>query len=444
MTGGDSRTLHATPVVVRSVVRHFLVLSAFVASSCARAVGGPAIDFWALGSEGESVEPLVREFEHAHPGAHVRLQQLPFSAAHEKLVTAVVGDATPDVAQLGNTWVPEFVALRALAPLDAPLGRSAVVDRADYFAGAWPPNVVDGRTYGVPWYVDTRVLFYRTDLLARAGVAHAPESWAEWTNAMRRVRRVQPPGGAPALLPTNEIETPVIVLQQSGAPLLRDGDTRGNFRDPRVRAAFAWYVGLFREGLAPPIATTQISNVTQEIATGRYAMYVTGPWNVADFRHWMPDSVPGAGAQWATAAMPGPTGAASGTSLPGGSSLVLFRGRGHEDPVRQALAWQFVEFLSTRAAQARFARLSGDLPARASAWADAGIAGDAKFAPFAIQLRRLVPVPRVPEWEAIAERVAQAVERAGRGDATVDVALGALDTDVDAILEKRRWLRTRR
>ena len=46
---------------------------------------------------------------------------------------------------------------------------------------------------------------------------------------MRRVRRVQPAGGAPALLPTNEIETPVIVLQQSGAPLLRDGDTHGRY-----------------------------------------------------------------------------------------------------------------------------------------------------------------------------------------------------------------------
>ncbi|GJG85789.1 sugar ABC transporter substrate-binding protein [Gemmatimonadetes bacterium T265] len=429
---------------LRAVARAALVLLA----ACARPPAPPTLDFWALGTEGESVAPLVRDFERAHPGVRVRLQAVAFSAAHEKLLTAVVGDATPDVAQLGNTWIPEFAALRALEPLDPRLARSAVVHRADYFPGAWATNVVDGRTFGIPWYVDTRLVFYRSDLMARAGVARAPESWAEWTDAMRRLRRVQPAGGAPALLPLNEFEPPLIILSQSGAPLLRDHDTRGNFRDPRVRAAFAWYVGLFRDGLAPPVASTQVSNVAQEFGAGRYAMYVTGPWNVGEFRRWMPDTLPPArrpaGPRWATMAMPGPTGAASGTSLAGGSSLVLFRGPGHDDPARRALAWQFVEFLSTTAAQARFAQLSSDLPARADAWAPAGFGADPQLAPFLTQLRRLTPLPSVPEWESIATRVTHAVERAARGTMTVDAALAALDAEVDDILEKRRWLLARR
>ena len=33
----------------------------------------------------------------------------------------------------------------------------------------WATNMIRGRVYGIPWYVDTRVLFYRTDLLANAG-----------------------------------------------------------------------------------------------------------------------------------------------------------------------------------------------------------------------------------------------------------------------------------
>lgn len=424
-------------------------LAALLLAACTRGPAAPIeLRFWALGNEGEAVRPLVREFERAHPGVRVRVQQVPFSAAHEKLLTAVVGDAAPDVAQLGNTWLSEFAALHALLPLDTLVARSAAVDRGDYFPGAWAANVVDDRTVGIPWYVDTRLLFYRADLLARAGVARAPESWAEWREAMRRVRSVQPVGGVPALLPVNEFEPPVIVLLQTGAPLLRDHDTRSNFRDPRLRAAFAWYVGLFREGLAPAVASMQVSNVAQEIGAGQYAMYVTGPWNVGEFRRWLPDGPPNGThvpvVRWATAAMPGPTGAASGMSLAGGASLVLFRGRGHEDPARRALAWQLVEFLSTPAAQARFARLSGDLPARASAWADAGIAADPKIAPFLTQLRRLTPLPRVPEWELIATRVSEAVEHAARGRATADAALDTLDAQVNDILAKRRWLLARR
>ena len=70
-----------------------------------------------MGREGEVVAELLPEFHRAHPGIKVEVQQIPWSAAHEKLLTAFVGDATPDIAMLGNTWVPEFVALDALEPL---------------------------------------------------------------------------------------------------------------------------------------------------------------------------------------------------------------------------------------------------------------------------------------------------------------------------------------
>ena len=67
-----------------------------------------------MGREGEVVSQLLPGFEKEHPGIKVQVQQIPWSAAHEKLLTAYVGEATPDIAMLGNTWVPEFVALDAL------------------------------------------------------------------------------------------------------------------------------------------------------------------------------------------------------------------------------------------------------------------------------------------------------------------------------------------
>ncbi len=70
-----------------------------------------------MGREGEVVQKLMPEFERRHPGLRLRVQQIPWSAAHEKLLTAYAGDAMPDIFQLGNTWVPEFVALGALIDL---------------------------------------------------------------------------------------------------------------------------------------------------------------------------------------------------------------------------------------------------------------------------------------------------------------------------------------
>src|SRR5262249_15182916 len=178
---------------------------------------------WAFGAEGEAIAPMVRDFERANPDIRVRVQQIPWTAAHEKLLTAFVGGALPDVAQLGNTWIPEFAALRALAPLDAALSRdSAHMPRDDYFPGVLATNVVDDTLYGIPWYVDTRVMSYRADLLRKAGVTHAPTTWAEWREALVQVKRMQPAGSFPMLMPLDEWAQPVILALQTGSPLLAD------------------------------------------------------------------------------------------------------------------------------------------------------------------------------------------------------------------------------
>jgi len=56
-----------------------------------------------MGREGEVLSQLMPAFEKAHPNIHVEVQQIPWTAAHEKLLTAYVGEATPDIAILGNT-----------------------------------------------------------------------------------------------------------------------------------------------------------------------------------------------------------------------------------------------------------------------------------------------------------------------------------------------------
>ena len=153
-------------------------------AGCGRSNADPQgpLDFWAMGREAEVVTGLLAVFHARHPSVQVRVQQLPWTAAHEKLLTAYAGDALPDLCQLGNTWLPEFSALDALEPLDERM-TAASIPRDDYFAGILDTNVMpapDGgsRLLGVPWYVDTRLLFYRTDLLRGAGHERPPETWS--------------------------------------------------------------------------------------------------------------------------------------------------------------------------------------------------------------------------------------------------------------------------
>ena len=112
----------------RLAVAAALFSFALAGAGCARHAGRTTIRFWGMGREGEVVQDLVPDFEREHPGIHVIVQQLPWTAAHEKLITAYVGRSTPDVSQLGNTWIPEFSALEAIEPLRPWLAKSAGLD----------------------------------------------------------------------------------------------------------------------------------------------------------------------------------------------------------------------------------------------------------------------------------------------------------------------------
>lgn len=390
------------------------------------------VEFWALGREGEVVAQMLPEFARRHPEVHVRLQQIPWSAAHEKLLTAYVGESMPDLFQVGNTWVAEFVALDALEPLDERLGGSAAGAGGDYFAGILDTNVIDGATYALPWYVDTRLLFYRTDLLAAAGYAAPPRTWSGWVDALEQVKQRAAGGDFAMLLPVNEWQPLVILALQRGARLLRDGGRYGDFQSAAFRQAFAFYVDFFRGELAPLAGQAEVANLYQDFARGLFAAFVSGPWSIGELAARLPAALRD---RWSTAPLPAADGPYPGASLAGGASLAMFRGSPRKDA-----AWRLLEFLSEPAQQRMLYRLTGDLPSRRSAWQSGGPAADPRAQAFAVQLENVVATPKIPEWERIAAQINRYGEAVVRRRLSIDEALAALDHDVDELLEKRRWM----
>jgi multiple sugar transport system substrate-binding protein len=398
--------------------------------SCAKqAADGRTLTVWSIGREGEAITRLLPDFERAHPDIHVKVQQLPLTAAHQKLLTAFAGGSTPDMTQLGNTWLPEMVALGALEPLQSRVDHSAVIRQGDYFASIWATNVIDGTLYGVPWYVDTRLLFYRRDLLKAAGFDAPPRTWAQWRQQLAALS--QPAQHRYSiLLPTNEYEQLMSLALQQPDPLLRDGGRHGNFESAGFRRALTFYVDTFRLQQAPPITNVEAGNPWSEFGRGVYAFYLSGPWNIGEFRSRLSAAQQD---DWATAPLPGPAGAGIGAA--GGSSLVIFRASRHKDA-----AWQLIEYLSQPAVQQRFYQLLGDMPPRRSSWQGGALRDDPKARAFREQLEHVKPTPPVPEWERIANEMQLVAAEAIAGRLTIDQAAAEMDRRTDRILEKRRWI----
>jgi multiple sugar transport system substrate-binding protein len=398
-------------------------------AGCAHRDDANTLTFWTFGREGEAITQLLPQFERENPAIHVVLQQLPLSAAHQKLLTAFAGDSIPDMTQLGNTWMPEFVTLHALEPLQKRVDRSAVVKSSDYFASIWNTNVYDGSLYGVPWYVDTRLLFYRNDLLKQAGFNAPPRDWAQWRRMLAALSHPDQ-GVYGILLPTNEYEQLMSLALQQPDPLLRDGGRYGNFESPGFKRALAFYVDTFRLHEAPDITNVEAGNPWSEFGRGVYDFYFSGPWNIGEFRKRLPAAEQD---DWNTAPLPGPDG--PGASVAGGSSLVIFRQSVHKEA-----AWKLIEYLSRPDVQQRFYALLGDMPPRRSSWEGGSLHDDPKAVAFREQLEDVKPTPPVPEWERIANEMQLVAAQAAAGELTVDQAAAEMDRRTDRILEKRRWI----
>ena len=131
---------------------------------------------------------LVPEFERTHPGIRVIVQQIPWTAAHEKLLTGFVGGSPPDLAQLGNTWIPEFAAIGALEPLGARLAASTGVSARPTSRASGRRTSTTARSTGFPGTSTRGCSSIGRDILAAAGYPEAPRTWSALRDAMEKIR----------------------------------------------------------------------------------------------------------------------------------------------------------------------------------------------------------------------------------------------------------------
>jgi len=74
---------------------------------------------WGMGTEGDQLKVLAGDFMKQNPNIHVTVQSIPWTDAHSKLLTSVEGGQTPDVSQMGTTWMAEFAKAGALDTVPA-------------------------------------------------------------------------------------------------------------------------------------------------------------------------------------------------------------------------------------------------------------------------------------------------------------------------------------
>ncbi|GAA4945004.1 extracellular solute-binding protein [Streptomonospora halophila] len=369
------------------------------------------------------VDDAVAEFEAAHEGVQVEIQYIPVDSRAERFQGAFNDPSSaPDVAEYGNTDLAGYVEAGGFADISEELaGWKPGEQMSDDVAAT---ARVDGGTYGVPWFLGVRALFYRTDVFEDLGI-DTPRTLEEVVEAGRTVRKEKPDmlglssGGAYTygFLP--------FIWAHGGDIAVKEGGSYTAAVDSaEAKAGLELYSQVLSKDVCPPQTCAQMTGneSVQNFIAGKAAMTIGGNFNL--------NAVEAADVADDTAVIPLP-GTEPGSVAPafaGGNNLGVLSGTDH-----RTLSVEFVQLLAGKKYQQRMYEAMGNLPTLGGVQSDVA-ASDADIAPFVETLEsgtRFVPVTGA--WASIdAEGVLPTmVQRVASGDASVDKAAGDAAASLD-------------
>lgn len=373
-------------------------------SATAGSKPGGEVRLWVMNNGPDPVadtEEILAPFE-KKSGIKVDVQLVGWDVQFDRIRNAAVSGKGPDVTQAGTTQVPFFAALGGFEDLSGRVGDIGGEDA--YAPGVWQTTQVAGRDgdYAVPWFTEARSIYYRKDLLEKAGID--PETaFGDW-DALRDTLQTLKDSGAVDNKKTYAFAAPgkqafdlvhhvmPFVWDAGGAELSEDA-SESTIDTPQAQEGVQFVADLVPDGLFDPTALEKDGQqVEDSFKGGRLAVWIGGPWVLAtigrkDDDVWAPEARKNVG----VAPMPaGPSGEAY--TFVGGSNLMMLKSSENKDA-----AWELMKFLSEDGTQTAYADLMGMFPARLDPQEQAG-QKDANYGAFYEAIQDCRTYAPIPQW----------------------------------------------
>ncbi|MDD5382257.1 MAG: sugar ABC transporter substrate-binding protein [Candidatus Margulisbacteria bacterium] len=384
-----------------------LIVSLVSGCAPAKKTTGNVVELWVMPNSLEptgDIERLLQPFE-KQTGIKVKITSVDWGAAWSKITTAATSGDVPDIVQLGSTWVSAITGMGALEELS----KEAIAELggADTFVPvSWTTTGIEnsGKTTAIPWFVDARALYFRTDALRKAGVSAGElGSWKSFKNALSRLYQAdvviegQPvaPLGISGKNDWNVIHSLAPWIWMAGGDFLAPDRKTCVLDSKEVFDGIAFYISLVRENFVPieylELNTAQVSGNFND---GACAMYFDGPYEIKTLTR--PAAEGGAAGSLTSRnfAITGyPAGPKGRITFVGGSSLAICKGAKNK-----AGAFQLLKYLTTKTPQVEYAKVSGFLPARRDAFDDPYFANDPYRKVFKEAVLYGRTYPSIPSW----------------------------------------------
>ncbi|MFD5715251.1 extracellular solute-binding protein [Streptomyces pharetrae] len=224
----------------------------------------------------EFLDRFTEEFERTHSGLDLDIRIQEWTGIGEKVHAALESDAAdaPDVIEVGNTQVPQYIEGGGL--LDLTLESMRDWGMRDWLPGLAEPGQQLSAQYGIPWYAANRVVVYRKDLFERAGITAPPRTRDEWLEITGKLNS----GGDQGIyLAGQDWYTLAGFIWDEGGDLAEEsgGSWRGSLDTPAALRGMDFYRRLQALGSGPVDADEEHPPQAGVFAEGRVAQIVAVP-----------------------------------------------------------------------------------------------------------------------------------------------------------------------
>jgi len=293
---------------------------------------------WVGGFQQEFYETVVKPFEEANPDIKVKMtfvENSDNSQTSDKLLTAIAGGKAPDVAMFDRFIVGEWAAMGTIEDLT----EYAVRDDMEkyYYKGVWSESQYKGKTYALPWNMDSRAMFYNKTLMEEAGLdpGKPPATIAEMDAMAEKIFKKNKDGSYERVgfIPWSGQGFLYTHGWNFGGEWEKDGELTPN--DPHIVKALEWM-----QGYARKYDSKKLLSFTDAMRqTGRHT-FLSGKIGFVYEGNWLLNDMDSAGFEWGVAPMPTEDGDQSVT-WSGGWSFVMPKGAKNKEQ-----AWRFIKFIA--------------------------------------------------------------------------------------------------
>jgi multiple sugar transport system substrate-binding protein len=355
-------------------------------------------------------------------GIKVDVEVVDWGVQLDRIRNAAVSGEGPDITQAGTTQVPFFAALGGFEDLSQRV--DDIGGSGAYADGVWKTTQVVGQDgdWAVPWFTEARSIYYRKDILQKAGVdpATAFKDWDSFRATLQSIKDKAPgiqPFGTPGKKAFDLVHHVMPFVWDAGGAELSDDNSKSTINSPQAVTGVEFFANLVKDGLADKSQLerdgTQVEN---QFKGGKIAVWIGGPWVLpsaqrTDDTNWVP------AARKNVALAPMPAGPQGDYTFVGGSDLMMFKSSQHKNE-----AWEVMKYLSQDQVQTDYAKLLGMFPARVEPQKTYGEANGANYSAVyqAIQQGRTYsPIPQWAEIEnAYKGRFGNILDEAAKGEAS--------------------------